>query len=109
MRTIRASADGWQVAAQQISARHFRGTSLAVPQMGRDKSLLMLLFQVAKVRELAERRVAQLNGRIQGLESRMHQLSEENRALANRAPAALAGVNPQVKPLQTSTVASCSS
>jgi len=75
--------------------------------MGHNKSLLMLLFQVAKVRELAERRVAQLNGRIQGLESRLHQFSEENRALASRAPAAQAGVNPQVKPQQNSTAASC--
>ena len=55
--------------------------------------------QVAKVRELAERRVAQLNGRIQGLESRLHQLAEENRALASRAPAAQAGASPQVCPL----------
>ena len=62
------------------------------------QSLQTLLFQVAKVRELAERRVAQLNGRIQGLESRLHQLSEENRALASRAPAAQAAVNPQVEP-----------
>ena len=51
------------------------------------------------MRELAERRVAQLNGRIQGLESRLHQLAEENRALASRAPAAQAGVTPQVDPL----------
>ena len=51
------------------------------------------------MRELAERRVAQLNGRIQGLESRLHQLAEENRALASRAPAAQAGVTPQVAPL----------
>jgi len=76
--------------------------------MGHKQSLQTLLFQVAKVRELAERRVAQLNGRIQGLESRLHQLSEENRALASRAPAAQAGVNPQVKPQQNSTAASCS-
>ncbi len=48
------------------------------------------------MRELAERRVAQLNGRIQGLESRLHQLAEENRALASRAPAAQAGAAPQV-------------
>ena len=47
------------------------------------------------MRELAERRVAQLNGRIQGLESRLHQLQQENRALASRAPAAPAGTNPQ--------------
>ena len=81
----------------------------AVPQMGHNKSLLMLPFQVAKVRELAERRVAQLNGRIQGLESRLHQLSEENRALASRAPSAQAGVNPQVNPQQNSTATVCSS
>ena len=49
------------------------------------------------MRELAERRVAQLNGRIQGLESRLHQLAEENRALASRAPAAQAGAAPQVR------------
>ena len=47
------------------------------------------------MRELAERRVAQLNGRIQGLESRLHQLQQENRALTSRAPAAAAGTNPQ--------------
>lgn len=47
------------------------------------------------MRELAERRVAQLNGRIQGLESRLHQLAQENSALASRAPAAPAGTNPQ--------------
>ena len=47
------------------------------------------------MRELAERRVAQLNGRIQGLESRLHQLQQENRALASRAPAAPAGTIPQ--------------
>ena len=50
------------------------------------------------MRELAERRVAQLNGRIQGLESRLHQLAEENRALAARGPAASSGVSPQVCP-----------
>lgn len=45
-------------------------------------------WQVAQVREAAERRVAQLHSKIQGLESRLHQLAEENRALsaAARAP-----------------------
>ena len=51
--------------------------------------------QVARVRELAERRVAQLNGRIQGLESRLHQLQQENRALASCVPPAPAGTHPQ--------------
>ena len=45
------------------------------------------------MRELAERRVAQLNGRIQGLESRLHQLGAENASLAARAPS---GTSPQV-------------
>lgn len=41
--------------------------------------------QVAQVREAAERRIAQLHSKLQGLESRLHQLAEENRQLAAAA------------------------
>lgn len=44
--------------------------------------------QVTQVREHAERRIAQLNSRLQGLQSRVHQLGEENRALSQAAAAA---------------------
>ena len=50
--------------------------------------------QVTQVREHAERRIAQLHSRLQGLQSRVHQLSEENCALSHaarvRAPPAAA-------------------
>ena len=49
---------------------------------------LRVARQVAQVREHAERRIAQLNSRMQGLESRLHQLSEENTALSAAAAAA---------------------
>ena len=43
---------------------------------------ILLPVQVAKVREQAERHIAQLNSRLQGLESRVHQLTTENAALS---------------------------
>lgn len=61
-----------------------------------DEGSLYLFIQVAQVREHAERRIAQLNSRIQGLESRLHQLSQENRALSAGATAAR-GAGTQVR------------
>jgi outer membrane murein-binding lipoprotein Lpp len=54
------------------------------------------LAQVAQVREHAERRIAQLHSRIQGLESRLHQLTQENKALSTGAAAAKAAGGSQV-------------
>ncbi len=48
------------------------------------------------MREAAERRVAQLHSKIQGLESRLHQLTAENRALSAAACPPGAGPSSQV-------------
>ena len=64
------------------------------------------------MREAAERRVAQLHSKIQGLESRLHQLTAENRALSAAARAPGTGPSTQVDtapPSHPHPKAACSS